>query len=337
MKVGTVFVILVFVLSLIGSVVGTSYYYLESIAVVKEQAYKQLEGVSQSRASHIISWLDEHYKIADVFSKSLTFKRVLTTEKTNPNYGGFVDSANVRLSLIKEAYDEVLRISVTDKNGNVVLYSESDKYPLGEPIIEVAEPSFPAEGFKKSTHICERHKIPCTDYGLPIFDDNGEFIGGIVIDLDMGELNEITLDKSGLGLSGETYLIDSDYYAVTRLLFVEDAVLKQKVDSVNSRNCFEAKDYLGETFRHVGHEAVETYLDYQGGTVIGTHIYIPEMDWCLLAEVDEAEVLGAQRDLFRRVALTIVISIVSIFSLVGFLVGRQLDKATVFKRQKKKL
>ena len=121
-------------------------------------------------------------------------------------------------------------------------------------------------------------------------------------------------------------------------MFVEDAVLKWRVDSDNSRDCFEARDDLnfieGE---HHGHEAVRIFLDYTGKKAIGAHVYIPEMEWCLLAEISEEEVLGKQRAVFQRVALSIIIVVVIVVGLIGFFVGRFIDKIVVLKKWKRNL
>ena len=53
MKVGTVFMIMSFLLALIAGIGATSYYYVKSVDVIQEQVYDHLESVAQSRALHI--------------------------------------------------------------------------------------------------------------------------------------------------------------------------------------------------------------------------------------------------------------------------------------------
>ena len=145
--------------------------------------------------------------------------------------------------------------------------------------------------------------------------------GGIIIDLNLEDLNEILVDKTGIGASGETYLINSELYPITPLLFVEYAEFEWKVDTSNSNHCFENHDPLN-------HNKARIFEGYRGKTVLGTHIYIPEMNWCLLAEVDDSEALGPQRRIFLKVSITIILIIVILVTLVGLHVGRVIEKKT---------
>lgn len=225
MKLSIILLVIFFIVALLGSIAGTSYYYIKSVDSVEEQVYFHLESIAQSRAHHIETWLKVNGKPFEMFTDS-----------------------------------------------------------------------------------------------------------------ELEELNAILLDKTGLGETGETYLINKDSYAITSLLHVEDAVLKQKIDSINSRNCLGALDDSMEIQgEHVGHEAIEVFLDYRGEKVIGAHAPIPGTGWCLLAEIDEAEVLGKQRKLFQKVSLTIIIAILIITILFGLIIGKFVDDAVVLKKKKKSL
>lgn len=225
MKVSKILLVIFFIVALLGSIAGTSYYYIKSVDSMEEQIYSHLESVGQSRAAHIETWLKTNKKPFEMFTDS-----------------------------------------------------------------------------------------------------------------ELEELNEITLDKTGIGETGETYLINKNSYAITPLLFVEDAVLKQKIDTISSRNCLDMlKDYTVNNPGHLGHEPIETFLDYRGEKVLGAHTPIPRMGWCLLAEIDESEILGKQRKIFQKVSLTIIIAMLIITILVGLFVGKFIDDAVVLKKKKKSL
>jgi len=162
-----------------------------------------------------------------------------------------------------------------------------------------------------------------------------ELLGVVSIGSDGNSINNVMIDKTGLGDTGEIYLVNSEGYAITPLLSVEDAVLKWKIDTINSRNCFSHEHE--KEIEWEGHEETLEFLNYKGGNVIGTHIYIPEMKWCLLAEINEEEILGKQRIIFQKTALTIIISIVVIITLIGFFIGKFIDKRVVLKKGMKRL
>jgi signal transduction histidine kinase len=114
-------------------------------------------------------------------------------------------------------------------------------------------------------------------------------LGVIIAHLEVEELFKITLDRTGLGETGKIYLVNKEGYMITPLRFKRDTFLKQKVDTVNFRNCLSMAKHPK---MHIGHKPVDVFPDYRGVNVLGTHEYLPEMQWSLLAEIDEKEALA---------------------------------------------
>ena len=132
---------------------------------------------------------------------------------------------------------------------------------------------------------------------------NGEFVGVIVGKIQPEELYSILLEGTG-----ELYLVNKEFFMISPSGFREDAVLREVVDTKNSRNCFTMRE---NPAAHLSHKLPEIFTDYRGVPVLGTHAYIPEMDWCLLVEVDEAEALGALRS--RLVTFSVLLSLITVF------------------------
>ncbi|MEK7802327.1 MAG: PAS domain S-box protein, partial [Pseudomonadota bacterium] len=87
---------------------------------------------------------------------------------------------------------------------------------------------------------------------------------------------------TGLQTTGKTYLVGLDYLMRSDSgELKEGSVLKQRVETDNAKNCFSSYE-----------EQVIIAKDYRGALTLGSHLYIPEVKWCLLAEIDEAEALA---------------------------------------------
>lgn len=152
---------------------------------------------------------------------------------------------------------------------------------------------------------------------------NGEFVGVVAGRIDADGLYGILQDRAGLGETGEIYLVNQEGYMASPSRFIEGAVLRQKVDTENARNCRE-RDVPG--LEYAWHQSVHIFPDYRGIAVIGTYAYLPEMGWCLLAEIDEAETLGAQRS--RLLAFAVVLSFVLLCGFAGLVmaISRKISK-----------
>ncbi len=336
MKVGTVIAIAFFLVALLGSIAGTSYYYSKSIESTKQEVFEHLETTSQSRAAHIKSYLEEQKIKIRIAQRDNDLTNFLKLAKQGEDYNNLQEEVNSDLN--EFLYQDFIEIDLWDADGIVLAstnknligtdYSALDFYKIGKKEFYINLYNDPVSGNDK------------IGMASPFFDDDGEFLGIYAVLIATDVLNEILLDKTGIGETGETYLINKESYAITPLLFVEDAPLEWKVDTVNSRICLEdLAEHLDEENEEIEeHEDhALTFLDSVGKKVIGAHSYVPIAEWCLLAEIDEAEVLGKQRALFQKVSLTIIIVITIIVTLVGFFIGRFVDNRVVLKKQKKKL
>ncbi|MFQ5885254.1 MAG: ATP-binding protein, partial [Thermoplasmata archaeon] len=133
---------------------------------------------------------------------------------------------------------------------------------------------------------------PCMDFAFPIFGDDGGVLGGIIADIGLTELYDILTDTTGLGETGEVYLVNRSGFMISPSRFYNDSyneehvIFQQKVDTENVRNCFENE---AKGIEHDWHDKVNVYPGYRNVRVLGTHVYIPEMQWALLAEKDESE------------------------------------------------
>jgi len=71
---------------------------------------------------------------------------------------------------------------------------------------------------------------------IPIFaannEKNSESIGVIISTMRSAEIDKILLNRSGLGETGEIYLVNDDYLMISESRFVENAVFNQKVETL---------------------------------------------------------------------------------------------------------
>ncbi len=114
---------------------------------------------------------------------------------------------------------------------------------------------------------------------LPIIDDNGQVRGVLGGRASMDHLNEIMLERAGLGETGETYLVGANHVLVT------------------SR-----RD--GQQYLPLWSEGVNRAVDYQTNgsgrytndfdrAVIGVYRWLPNLQVALMAEQDQVEALSS--------------------------------------------
>ncbi|MCD4693069.1 MAG: PAS domain S-box protein, partial [Calditrichales bacterium] len=115
-----------------------------------------------------------------------------------------------------------------------------------------------------------------------------EFSGVLIVNFSVEQyLYKLLTNRSGLGKTGGTYLVNKERYLISPVLFMDDAVFKIKINTEQINWCFSEhlEKELPET---IGHKPTK-YQNYRGNEVLGVHYYIPEMQWALIAEIDIKE------------------------------------------------
>lgn len=310
-KLKTVIVIFFFILAMIGSLVGPLIVYNKVDDYLTEQAYYHLETTAQSRANHVNDFLREEKESVEIAATH----RELTVEE---------------LKQIVEINREYYEVFVLDKDGRVMRTTNPEE-KTGE---DFSEDLLFLEG-KKGPYIKDfGYDEEFKRYGFGISTPHA---GGVLV-VRMGaekEMSEIVTDRTGLGETGEVYIVNKSKYLMTPSRFFDNSLLVQEVHTDNSRQCFwDMAKYHDEPLEKVvEHEhGTKVFLDYRGEEVLGTFSFIPEMKWCVLAEIDEVEALGKARTrLIKLVAIASVVIVLPI-TLFGFLVGKKIEK--VYRRSR---
>jgi len=154
---------------------------------------------------------------------------------------------------------------------------------------------------------------PASFIASPIFDGSKK-IGVLVFQINISQINKVMMDASGLGKTGETYLVGHEHLMRSDSRFSKDgesSVLNSSVDS----------EAVKEALR--GNQDIKFVKDYRGVSVLSayTPIKINGLNWALLAEMDKEEILQPVVTLRNQAALISLILMI-IVGVTGFFQGR---------------
>ncbi len=151
----------------------------------------------------------------------------------------------------------------------------------------------------------------------PIY-DGAELAGVLIFQMPVGKINAIMQERTGLGESGETYLIGSDKLMRSQSRFVdENTILATPVDTQATADLI-----AGQTDSNI-------VDDYRGISVLSSYtpMNIEGLNWGLLAEIDEAEAFSSIGQLTSTIVIAVVAGSLLAIALAFFLarsVGRVL-------------
>jgi len=269
----------------------------------KNQVGNHLLTTAQSRAFNIELLIEDYTQLTKMISTGNSFKDVVDDEL---DLSWRINQAKRRIKSVINSYLEIERIRILNKSGIVIASSNKD---VG---FDLSEKTIYLKG-KEGVYAGEIHKSEFTEklvisISAPIF-VRDKFSGVLIINFDVKtQLFKITSDRTGLEKTGEIYLINNKGYLITPSRFIDDAILKIKINTEHR------KLYLSE---HVGKGLSENmvekpfeYIGYRGNEVLGTHYYISELQWGLIAEIDINE---AYRPIYK---LTNLLAAIFLFLLI---------------------
>ncbi|MBL4693883.1 PAS domain-containing protein [Candidatus Gracilibacteria bacterium] len=301
--------------SLIAIMAGFLFFQLISDRLT-EEIYDHLETAVHLRADHI----------ASVIGQEIQFNQLLTAGAVfNENFDG------KQKEVISEFFDRLVhgqsvhKMWLADADGVVVASSDRSFIGTelgGHDIFELGKMSTYYEGLK----LVNNNDGPAFVVASPIMRKDG-LHGVVSIEFKPSVLYAILSDRHNWKSTGETYLVDSDFMMISPSRFVEDTFGKQEVKTLNSQSCFDSNyesdvQYLnrGEVNLRFFESSIRNFDDYRGVSVLGTHIYFPELGWCLLGEIDTQEALTnpLRSLLYFSILIIAVVILLAMISAVWF-------------------
>lgn len=280
-----------------------------------------LTTTAQSRAHHIQTFLDSGRESVKQLSKSVVIERLLITV-SKEECGEKYDDVNRRLENTAKVMKNVYGVILLNKDGIIV--ASSDGRDIGR---DKSRDTFFIEGkegvFIKDAYVSQDKKIYSIAFSAPIFaEKSGNFLGVIIAQVSLNALNKITTDRTGLGTTGEIYLVNRDGYMITPSRFMKDTFLKLYDNTKNTRI------YL-EDYKRIGAESRArkpiVFEDYRGVKVLGVGHNIPEVKWCLLAKIDKSEAFAPLTKM--KILFVVVVLLIPIVAwLSGNIVSRFIIK-----------
>ena len=325
MKIRIKSLIVVFSIILISGVVTITGGYIISKNIVTSQTYTALETIAQSRAHHIETFLDSQKNLTLQLSKSVVIEKLLTSNKADEDYNNKLNDVIRRLKSSADISEEIHEIFVLDLKGMTIASNIEGAAGLDRS----GDPYF--TGGKEGVYLKDPHFSgflegqPAIAISVPVLEDvTNDLIGVVVSRMRMDFLNEMTMDRTGLGETGEIYLINRDNFMITPSRFVDDAFLGKNIDTPELKKWLELTEE-----EHMEREEIAVYEGYYGKMVIGTHHRIKGVDWCLLAEMGEKEALAPVNKLTNTMFSILAALLVVIGAIVSLLISRTITRPIV--------
>lgn len=284
---------------------------VETVSTLRTEAFRKLEAVQAIKKTQIESFFSERAGDAKVFSSMPFIKEAvksLDTLSKEAKSKGYMGKRLLDYSPYKKAFDKYYPFvkSYMEEYGyyDIFLFSPNS----GRVLLTVAlENDFGTELKSENHHLANvwqamknDKKIHFADFApyapsndapamfivAPALSD-GKYIGGIGVQISLDAINNIMLERSGMGKTGESYLVGQDG------LMRSDSYLDSQGHSVEaSFKNHTTVDTEATRSALMGKDGEEVIVDYNGNSVLSVWHSLNignGIRWAMMSEIDVAE------------------------------------------------
>jgi PAS domain S-box-containing protein len=279
-------------------------------------------GVATSLKEYQVNqWVDNQRRdvilmtqLQDIISNA---EIAFTKDKESPEFKAALESIRKFMTDVSAVKPNIRQISVLTNNGITIVSTNKEKegkyQPLGNTTTyftrdqsRIVVPNFyisPISGKAAMT------------FAAPLTNKSGDRIGVVAVDLDLQGVDDIIRERTGLGNSGETYLVGR---LTSKNILIsgkgaEDKDLAKgiKSDGINAA----AKGEDGEGI----------YKNYKNIPVLGNYVWIDNLNLALIAEMSQVEAFEPADRLARDILL-IGLSSAGILLTAVYLIARRISQ-----------
>jgi methyl-accepting chemotaxis protein len=307
----------------------------------KVSAFNQLESIQKIKANQIKSYFEERRGDLDVFAKNGELEQsaeyfISAFNNGGLNGQGYREADNKfgrKLVNYVKAYG-YYDLFIISPEGDVV-YTASKESDLGENLVNGSlRNSGLAKVYSKGLRnfgfadfeIYAPSNEPASFIAEPIKNENNEQIGVLAYQLSLAQINSIMQERTGMGETGETYLVGSDMLMRSDSFLDPqnrsvDASFKGNVEN-NGVNTRATKEALS------GKSGENLITDYYGNEVLS--VYSPlkiydDVNWAVIAEIDSIEAFAASSEM-STYSLLIALCFSVLVGLLGLFISRSIAK-----------
>lgn len=323
---------------------------------IEDELIRNLDGTAQRLVEQIKSWMDDRKGDARVIAENPFVFLATQYSEADKEYSELLQYLNHTkfFEYIRDEYG-YREIIISDRNGVVKVATESklvgtdishkdyfQRAIRGETYVSQIFPSHvPIENEEG-----EMEKgMPTMFVSAPVINKFGmqeqasmamlsganNYVGVVAMRINVADINEV-MHNTRIGLTGETYLINSDGYMLTESRFAEnlkrDGLIKRRTTlefKVTNPKTGEHTMGVRECLKKVDGYNERGYRDYRGVDVLGFWRWIPEYDWGVLAEIDIEDGFKTAFKL-RNTTVTIFMMLAVGIMVLAFYLGKRLSR-----------
>ncbi len=309
--------------ALLPLVTGMAITYKQRSAFVREEAFDKLKTIRDLKVMQVNSWIEQI--TGDILTVSQDYEirdleQLFNRKERTPDDLAILANARKILGRYLQNYQSYNEIFIINPLSGIIEVS-TNKQCEG---IDKSKDSYFTEPMRtKQTYIKDVfystvYKKPCMTVAVPIFClvHQGEHCVGIVvarINLE-SSLYPLLLNRTGMGETGETMIVNEEVMALNELRWHEGAPLKLKIAAEPA-----VQASLGKT-------SITESVDYRGEEILAAYTSIEKTGWGFVAKQDTKELYAPSREMIRDTLILLFASVLMVY-LLAYVLARNFTRS----------
>jgi signal transduction histidine kinase len=259
--------------------------------LITHEVENHLATTVQSRARHVDTYLRAEIDSLVEFAESVTPRALLKTSAAGQENPDEMERLRLWMAGYTQGGGGVAEVLLVDNLGKVIVSSRG----VNDGINMAGSPWFKPsanEPFVHGPEVIGNRAAATLVFAAPVVDGkNGELLGRLAVVQPLKEIESICTDRTGLGTTGETYLLDRKGIMLTPSRFLDTA--REPLTLTVDTHIFQiGRSSFDEDNRSAGAISTHVYTNYDGIEVIGSYAPLFEADWICVAERSTREALA---------------------------------------------
>ena len=298
--------------------------YYQRVQSIKAEAFNKLIAIRDLKVNQLNTWLDERIGDIRTISNDFEIRAVGKTfnklERTSDDTN-IINTASMLLNQYTKnyrAYNELFIINPL--SGKVELSTNKSSEGLDKSKDDYfTTPIRTRNIYIKDIYYSKTLRTPSMSFSAPIYSDSNDenIIGILVARIDLGpSLYQLLLERTGMGSTGETLIVNKDMVALNELRWYARAPLRLTI---------KAKPAV---LASQGNTGIIEITDYRNEEVLAAYTHIPRTKWGFVSKQDLKEIYAPIGTMLQQILALLLISAAGVY-LVAFFIARKVAQPLV--------
>ncbi len=288
--------------------------YIQRVRYIKTNTFSKLTAIRDLKVEELSVWLGERRGNTKAISEIYRIRNseVLFNKKDlNENEKKILLSIRLLLKQYVDDYDVFESVSVVNaRNGIIEISSDRDLEGMDLSKEDYFKEALNKKSFHiKDIYISRFRKNPAMIMSRPVYNLTDKRIIAVVsarLNLE-SFLYPMLLNRTGLGETGETLIVNKDCIAISKLRWYDDGPCRLKITATPA------------VLAAAGKTGIIESEDYRGIPVLAAYTFIPELSWGFVAKQDLAELYRPINNMFVNFIIILIIASIAVFFIAVFI------------------